>query len=55
MTYRLDSDIQFDYGKIVDLETNEIVAPSSSPAWRETDEDFYGKILIIEINWNFKR
>lgn len=41
VTYRHDSDITWDYGKIVDKETNEIVAPSLSPKWKEIDEDFY--------------
>lgn len=41
----MDSDIKWDYGKFVDSETNEIIAPSPAPNWREPEEDFFGKIL----------
>lgn len=43
MTYRLDSDVNFDYGKVIDKETNEIVAPNLKPKWKEVEKDFYGK------------
>lgn len=50
MTYRMDSDIKWDYGKVYDKETNEFVAPFASPKWREIDNDFFGrKIIFIKI------
>jgi hypothetical protein len=42
LTYRTDSDIQWDYGKFIEIESNEIIAPSKSPRWRKPDEDFFG-------------
>jgi alpha-1,3-fucosyltransferase len=42
MTYRLDSDIEFDYGKVIDMKTNQIVAPAVNPKWKTPDNNFYG-------------
>lgn len=50
MTYRRDSDIEMDYGKVLDLETHEVIAPSSHPKWKQPTEDFYGS----EVNF-FKK
>jgi uncharacterized FlaG/YvyC family protein len=47
MTYRLDSDINWDYGKVIDKRTNEIIAPSQIPKWKKVEEDFYGRIINI--------
>jgi hypothetical protein len=47
MTYRLDSDISWDYGKVLDKETNEIFAPSPNPKWKKVEENFYGRIVNI--------
>lgn len=49
MTYRLDSDIEFDYGKVIDIKTNEIIAPAVNPKWKTPDENFYGKNLNLII------
>ncbi|KAH8250562.1 hypothetical protein KR038_007000 [Drosophila bunnanda] len=35
MTYRLDSDVVWPYGKIVDIETGAVVAPHPNPSWRQ--------------------
>jgi alpha-1,3-fucosyltransferase len=43
MTYRLDSDVVWDYGKIVSAETNEVIAPSKNPDWKSPDDSFFGK------------
>jgi alpha-1,3-fucosyltransferase len=43
LNYRLDSDIEWDYGKVIDIETNEIIAPSKNPKWKEPEKDFFGK------------
>jgi hypothetical protein len=45
MTYRLDSDIEFDYGKVIDVKTDEVIAPAVNPKWKVPDEDFSGTIL----------
>lgn len=38
MTYRLDSDILWTYGHLQDIETGQLVAPTSYPAWRKIPE-----------------
>lgn len=45
MTYRFDSDIRWDYGKIFDIKTHNAIAPSENPKWLEPDDDFYGKLF----------
>ena len=42
MTYRLDSDIGWFYGQTVNLESGNVVAPSTKVKWRVPDNDFYG-------------
>jgi alpha-1,3-fucosyltransferase len=42
MTYRMDSDVEWDYGKIVSAETNEVIAPSKTPNWKSPDDSFFG-------------
>jgi hypothetical protein len=42
LTYRLDSDILWSYGRIIDKAKNEIYAPSYDPQWKEVDENYYG-------------
>uniref|UniRef100_A0A182LY40 Fucosyltransferase n=1 Tax=Anopheles culicifacies TaxID=139723 RepID=A0A182LY40_9DIPT len=34
MTYRLDSDVLFNYMNVVDLESGEVISPALRPAWR---------------------
>ncbi|KAH8329920.1 hypothetical protein KR067_007643, partial [Drosophila pandora] len=40
MTYRLDSDIVWPYGQVVDTETGSVVAPSPHPHWRKPPSGF---------------
>jgi hypothetical protein len=40
----MDSDVEWDYGKIVSAETNEVIAPSKTPNWKSPDDSFFGKI-----------
>lgn len=42
MTYRFDSDIQWHYGSIYNKQTNQYVAPSKNPKWREPEKEFFG-------------
>lgn len=46
VTYRLNSDIQWSYRKILDKETQELVAPDYEPIWMEVDNDFYDENLL---------
>ncbi|KAG5676245.1 hypothetical protein PVAND_006094 [Polypedilum vanderplanki] len=46
MTYRLDSDIEFDYGKVISIDTEKVIAPSKNPNWHDIDEDFYDEKLM---------
>lgn len=41
MTYRMDSDITWDYGRFISIETQEIIAPSKNPQWIEPDDQFF--------------
>ncbi|XP_070495208.1 alpha-(1,3)-fucosyltransferase C-like [Chironomus tepperi] len=50
MTYRLDSDIRFDYGKVIDIKTNEIIAPAVNPKWKTPDDNFYDDRIIDMLN-----
>uniref|UniRef100_A0A182QLS1 Fucosyltransferase n=1 Tax=Anopheles farauti TaxID=69004 RepID=A0A182QLS1_9DIPT len=40
MTYRLDSDVLFNYLNIVDLESGEVIAPAVRPSWRNGYYEF---------------
>lgn len=42
MTYRLDSDIKWFYGRTVDILSGAVIAPSVNVQWRKPDNDFYG-------------
>jgi alpha-1,3-fucosyltransferase len=44
MTYRLDSDIVFAYGKTIDIESGVKVAPGTDIKWRHPIENFTGRI-----------
>ncbi|CAO1397377.1 unnamed protein product [Diamesa serratosioi] len=46
MTYRLDSDILWNYKSVVEFKTGKIVAPSKTVIWKEPDDKFYDKDLI---------
>lgn len=46
MTYRIDSDIFWSYGKVFDINTNEVVGPGPNPAWKTFDVNFFGKTWI---------
>jgi len=42
MTYRMDSDVEWDYGKIVKSDTNDVIAPSRNPNWMTPDDKLFG-------------
>jgi len=47
MTYRLDSDVVWPYGQLIDTETGALVAPSVSPPWRKRPVAFNDSVI-----WN---
>jgi alpha-1,3-fucosyltransferase len=46
MTYRLNSDIFYGYGRVVDLKTDAVVAPKLEVTWRQPPEDFKGRTAV---------
>uniref|UniRef100_U5EV02 Fucosyltransferase n=1 Tax=Corethrella appendiculata TaxID=1370023 RepID=U5EV02_9DIPT len=55
MTYRMDSDVLWNYGDIVDLHTNQVVAPAHNPNWREIDFKNLQDKKMIEIVKNKRK
>jgi hypothetical protein len=49
MTYCLNSDISWVYGKVFDISSGALVAPAVDAAWKLPDENFQGK-LIFSLN-----
>lgn len=47
MSYRLDSDIAWNYGSVIDLETGREIAPALDVHWKEPEPNFEGFILLI--------
>lgn len=47
MTYRLDSDILWSYGKIVDKRTNKVLAPDHNVEWRNPENVEGNKHLLF--------
>ncbi|XP_052900689.1 alpha-(1,3)-fucosyltransferase C [Anopheles moucheti] len=45
MTYRLDSDVLFNYMNVVDLESGEVISPALRPAWRNGFYEYNNTIL----------
>ncbi|KAH8419770.1 hypothetical protein KR009_002291 [Drosophila setifemur] len=45
MTYRLDSDIVWPYGQLVDTETEAVVAPARNPHWRKPPASFNDSVI----------
>ncbi|XP_053678070.1 alpha-(1,3)-fucosyltransferase C [Anopheles nili] len=45
MTYRLDSDVLFNYKNIVELESGEVIAPAFRPAWRNGFDNYTNATL----------
>jgi hypothetical protein len=45
MTYRLDSDITWSYGEVRALGTDQFMAPTTKPNWKDAVEDFSGWLL----------
>lgn len=43
MTYRLDSDIGWYYGEVVELQSGLVIAPGTNVQWLEPDPKFYGR------------
>ena len=46
LTYRLDSDVLWSYGMVLDIETNAVIAPSKTARWRKP-EPVNGKNLSL--------
>jgi hypothetical protein len=46
MSYKLDSDIRWYYGKVIDRFSGEIVGPATNVNWKDPKKDIigYGKI-----------
>lgn len=42
MSYRLDSDFQWNYGYTIDLKSGDKIAPALNVHWRTPDDDFNG-------------
>uniref|UniRef100_A0A182J6F2 Fucosyltransferase n=1 Tax=Anopheles atroparvus TaxID=41427 RepID=A0A182J6F2_ANOAO len=49
MTYRLDSDILFNYQNIVDLESGEVISPALRPSWRNGFRDYVNASLMARV------
>lgn len=47
MTYRLDSELEWFYGKMIDIAKGEVVAPAKNVAWRTPDENFQGELTKV--------
>ncbi|XP_017009342.2 alpha-(1,3)-fucosyltransferase C [Drosophila takahashii] len=45
MTYRLDSDVVWPYGQLLDIETGAVVAPSERPHWRKPPASFNDSVV----------
>jgi alpha-1,3-fucosyltransferase len=43
MTYRVDSDILFPYGEVLDRTTKHVIAPAMSIKWRKPEDNFTGE------------
>ncbi|XP_040173950.1 alpha-(1,3)-fucosyltransferase C [Anopheles arabiensis] len=48
MTYRLDSDVLFNYRNVVDLESGEVIGPALRPSWRNGFYE-YGNASLVEL------
>lgn len=46
MTYRLDSDVVWNYNNFVDAETEVVVGPSERPQWRNDHEEYYNETVL---------
>ncbi|XP_050076119.1 alpha-(1,3)-fucosyltransferase C [Anopheles maculipalpis] len=46
MTYRLDSDVLFNYLNVVDLESGQVISPAISPSWRNGFQEFINATLL---------
>lgn len=46
MTYRLDSEVVWNYNNFVDGDTGTLVAPSERPQWRKDFEEYYNETLL---------
>jgi hypothetical protein len=56
MTHRLDSDIPWPYGEVIDKEIGEVIAPGLNVKWKEPDDGFKGKTnKISEIHCEIKQ
>uniref|UniRef100_A0A182KFG3 Fucosyltransferase n=1 Tax=Anopheles christyi TaxID=43041 RepID=A0A182KFG3_9DIPT len=46
MTYRLDSDVLFNYLNVVDLESGEVISPALRPSWRNGFYEYANASLV---------
>ncbi|XP_062699416.1 alpha-(1,3)-fucosyltransferase C isoform X2 [Aedes albopictus] len=46
MTYRLDSDVVWNYNNFVDAETEVVLGPSERPQWRRGFEEYYNETVL---------
>lgn len=42
MSYKLNSDISWYYGKVIDRLTSKVVAPAFDTVWKDPEKDFHG-------------
>lgn len=54
MTYRMDSDIQWNYGFTVDIKTGDKIAPALNVHWKEPDDDFNGITISDALYLKFR-
>uniref|UniRef100_A0A182SWT6 Fucosyltransferase n=1 Tax=Anopheles maculatus TaxID=74869 RepID=A0A182SWT6_9DIPT len=54
MTYRLDSDVLFNYLNVVDLESAEVISPAMHPSWRNGFQEFSNATLVETVSSKHK-
>jgi hypothetical protein len=42
MTYRIDSELPWIYAKVIDLESNQTIAPAKNIKWKKVEKNFQG-------------
>uniref|UniRef100_A0A182NZS3 Fucosyltransferase n=1 Tax=Anopheles epiroticus TaxID=199890 RepID=A0A182NZS3_9DIPT len=50
MTYRLDSDVLFNYLSVVDVESGEVIAPGLRPSWRNGFQEYANGSLVETVS-----
>uniref|UniRef100_A0A4Y0BNJ9 Fucosyltransferase n=1 Tax=Anopheles funestus TaxID=62324 RepID=A0A4Y0BNJ9_ANOFN len=54
MTYRLDSDVVFNYLNVVDLESGEVIGPALHPSWRNGYDEYSNVTLAGTVSTKHK-